>query len=238
MTMVAMISGDNALEAWRAGAKHLSGVGEAFNLVTVINKPTEIVDEWFEAFDPRHLKADVQRLSDVVTTIFPYKWANKGYKRDDLYARYMDVHTRAKRIHNGTKRSWGTYFERMINFGEGQVNQLEISIRSVQSWTKNHKAALVIHTSSAETDSIKKLLGNPCLQYVELLCPDVNTISLLAVYRNHDYFEKVLGNFIGLGQLLNFICEETNRVPGQLVCHSAHAYFQSTKAQFEQLAKL
>lgn len=236
--MVAVINGDDALEAWQAGARHLADVREAFNLVTVVERPTEIRDEWFRAFDPRRINADVQRLSDVVTTIFPYKFAGRGYGRSELYARYKNVHNRAKKMHSGTKRSWGTYFGRMIGFGAKEVNQLETAIESIQGWTKNHKAALVIHTSSAETDSLKKLLGNPCLQYVELLCPDANTISLLAVYRNHDYFEKVLGNFIGLGQLLKFICDETNRNPGQLVCHSAHAYYESSKAKLVQLAKL
>lgn len=236
--MVALVNGENALEAWQAGALHLAGVGEAFNLVSVIERPTELVDDWFKLHDPRRIKGNVQRLSEVATTIFPFKLARRGYSRGDLFGRYMDVHNRAKKMHDGTKRSWGTYFERMISFGETKVNQIELAIGSIRSWTKNHKAALVIHTSSAETDSIKKLLGNPCLQYVELLCPDANTITLFAVYRNHDFFEKVLGNFIGLGQLLKFICDETGRNPGQLVCHSAHAYFQSSKAQLEQLAKL
>lgn len=236
--MVVLVSGGNAIEAWQAGAHHLANVGEVFNLVTVVERPADLERDWFRLYDPRNIKGGVQRLSDVTTTIFPFKLARRGYTRAALFSRYMDVHGRAKKIHNGTKRSWGTYFERMISFGQTHVNQLELSIGSIRSWTKNHKAALVIHTSSAETDSVKKLLGNPCLQYVELLCPDANTITMLAVYRNHDFFEKVLGNFIGLGQLLKFICDETGRTPGQLVCHSAHAYFQSTKAQLEQLAKL
>ena len=236
--MVAVIDGENALEAWRAGAEYIVRRGEAFNLVTNVNNPTELNSEWFLEYDPKRLKLGVQRLSEVVTTIFPYKVASRGYNRDQFYARYLVLHNRAKKMHSNTKRSWGTYFERMVQFGDKEVNQLETAIRSILTWTNNHKAALVIHTSSAETDSIKKLLGNPCLQYVEFLCPDENTISLLAVYRNHDYFGKVFGNFVGLGQLLKFVCTETGRNPGTLVCHSAHAYFQSTKKQLGQLAKL
>ena len=77
-----------------------------------------------------------------------------------------------------------------------------------------------------------------CMQYIELLCPDRETVSLLAVYRNHDYFQKALGNFIGLGQLLKFICDQTGRQAGTLTCHSAHAYYQSNKAELRSLAKL
>lgn len=236
--MVTQVSGPNALEAWREDVRLLAREREVYNLITIIDRPTEMQEEWFSRFDPQTVKGSVQRLSEVVTTIFPFRLAARGYTDAALYARYLDVHNRAKRIHNRTKRSWGTYFERMICFGEGRVNQLDIAIASIRSWTTNHKAALAIHISSAETDSIKKVLGNPCLQYVELLCPDANTLSLLAIYRNHDFFEKALGNFIGLGQLQRFVCEQTDRRPGQLVCHSAHAYFQSSRTQLETLAQL
>jgi len=95
-----------------------------------------------------------------------------------------------------------------------------------------------MHISSADTDSLIKTIGNPCLQFIEILCPDRDTVSLLAVYRNHDYYRKTLGNFIGLGQLLKFICDETGRNTGTLTCHSAHAYYDVSKAKISQLAEL
>jgi hypothetical protein len=63
-------------------------------------------------------------------------------------------------------------------------------------------------------------------------------LDLVVVYRNHDYFNKALGNFIALGQLLDFICVESNKEPGQLICHSVHAYFGAPKGKMLQLAKL
>jgi hypothetical protein len=54
-------------------------------------------------------------------------------------------------------------------------------------------------------------------------------LELVAVYRNHDYFNKALGNFIGLSRLLGFIARETNRRPTRLVCHSVRAYFETSK---------
>jgi len=50
------------------------------------------------------------------------------------------------------------------------------------------------------------------------------TISLLAVYRNHDIVERAYGNYLGLGQLLAFLCTETGSSAGQLTCLSSHAY--------------
>lgn len=236
--MATIIEEANALTAWQQGCNLLLRRSETFNLVTVIADPVVLNNDWFQDFNPKSVEPQIQSLSEVTTTIFPYKFYGRGYSRQQLCERYLKLHERAKRIHQKTRTSWGTYFQRMISFGENQVNQLDEAIGSIRLWTRNHKAAMVIHTSSAETDSIKKHTGNPCLQYMELLCPDANTISLLAVYRNHDYFGKVLGNFVGLGQLLRFICQETGRNPGTLVCHSAHAYAESSKAKLRQLARL
>jgi hypothetical protein len=51
-----------------------------------------------------------------------------------------------------------------------------------------------------------------------------DVIDLVAVYRNHDFLKKALGNYIGLGQLLQFIAAESDKKPGRVVCHSVHAY--------------
>jgi muramoyltetrapeptide carboxypeptidase LdcA involved in peptidoglycan recycling len=40
-----------------------------------------------------------------------------------------------------------------------------------------------------------------------------------------DYFNKTLGNLIGLSKLLQFICIQSGRVPGKLIIHSANAYY-------------
>lgn len=236
--MAIVIEEQDALLAWQHGCRLLLNENETFNLVTVVADPVHCEDSWFREYSPKSVKPEIQSLSDVVTTIFPYKFFGRGYSRAQFYERYKERHERARKIHRGTRTSWGTYFQRMIAFGEKQENQLDDAIEGVRSWTRNHKAAIVIHTSSADTDSVRKHTGNPCLQYVELLCPDADTISLLAVYRNHDFFGKVFGNFIGLGQLLSFICQETGRNPGSLVCHSAHAYAESSKTQLKGLARI
>ena len=141
-------------------------------------------------------------------------------------------------MHKATRAKWGTYFERMVRFGRDGRNQLEECITAASSWTYNHHAALVMHMSSCETDSIRRIIGNPCLQYIELTCPDKASMSLVAVYRNHDYFGKTLGNFVGLAALLNFVARATKREPCTLTCFSAHAYFESSKSNLRTLAEL
>jgi hypothetical protein len=46
---------------------------------------------------------------------------------------------------------------------------------------------------------------------------------LTAIYRNHYYVERALGNLIGLSQLLFFVARESGLQPRGLVCHSTFA---------------
>jgi thymidylate synthase len=122
----------------------------------------------------------------------------------------------------------------LISFGEKEVNQLERVISKINDWKRmNYNAAFVFHLSSPETDGPRKI-GGPCWQYGELSLRD-GKINFSVVYRSHDYFGKVLGNFIGLSRLLSFICEETGMEPGIMTCHSVWAFFDSTKTQAENL---
>ena len=235
--MVLQIEESNSLKAWKEGAKVLVQSGEIYNLVTTISDPTHFKLNWFSNYNPARYKKGISTLSEVATTIFPYKFMSRNYSRIQLYEKYISVHEKSKKINKRTKHTWGTYFDRIIRFGDGESNQLEKVINALTTWNRNPKANLVIHTSSIDLDT-PKIMGSPCLQYIQLLCPNKNTISMLAIYRNHDFFSKAFGNFIGLGQLLKFVCNETNRRPGALVCHSAHAYYSSPKTQLRNYARL
>lgn len=63
-------------------------------------------------------------------------------------------------------------------------------------------------------------------------------LDLVVVYRNHDFFNKALGNFIALGQLLRFIAVESGKTPGNLICHSVHAYSPRPIKDLATLAKI
>lgn len=219
------------LAAWRTASSHLIGVGgEDFNLLVSFPCATALDEAPLKEYDPRTvLGSKFDRARDVANTIFPAKtWANSS-TRADLYKRYLKANKR------GRKKSWGTYFARMISFGSCEVNQLERVINALTSWEqKAYRAAFLMHTSSAETDKLRPL-GGPCLQYVQFNCPSATTIDLLAVYRNHDYCNKVLGNLFGLSRLLRFVCKESGRTPGRVTCLSAHAYFNTSVKKQKQL---
>lgn len=228
--MIPIATGEDAVEAWRDACEQLllARGGELHDLVVKISGPTRIQDDWFHRFDPIAAGGN-DRLSNVANTIFPLKsWENtRSRDREEFYQRYKAANRRSGH------RRWGTYFGRLIDFGDSHVNQLENAISKIRSWRNIPRSAICLHTTSAETDSIKPL-GSPCLQTIQFHChPDVIDFSVL--YRNHDYFEKALGNFVGLGRLLEFVAGECDRQPGRLVCFSTHAYTSGGKRRLRAL---
>jgi thymidylate synthase len=228
-----IIEESSPLTAWQSASAHLmTGAGEDFNLLLSFPCAAAVDETPMKDYDPRTVlgsKFDCAR--DIANTIFPAKtWTNSA-TRNHFYERYLDAHRR------GRRKSWGTYFERMITFGNKKVNQLERVIIALRTWPKSYRAAFLMHTSSSETDKLRPL-GGPCLQYIQFSCPSSTTIDLVAVYRNHDYCNKVLGNLFGLSRLLRFVCEESGRNPGRVSCLSIHAYFNASVKKQKLLTRI
>jgi thymidylate synthase len=215
-----MIFEKSPLEAWIAASNHLINKGgQCTNLLVSFPSGPARDERPLDKYDPRKiLGARYDRARDVANTIFPSKTARNTKTRAELYKRYMKAHSR------GRKKGWGTYFLRQISFGSKEVNQLERLIEAMNRWPKKaYSAAFHMHLSSAETDNLRPL-GGPCLQYVQFNCPSIAQIDLVAVYRNHDFCNKVLGNYFGLSRLLHYVSKETDRDPGKVSCLSIHAY--------------
>ncbi len=221
--MISTVEGADAVEAWQRGAELLiSTPGHILrNLITEISNPTFEDNTWCDRFDPRSVGA-VDRLSVVAKVLFPKAQKGANESRETYYRRWRDVLVRARamrRLHS----SWnGTYFERLLNL-DNSDNQIERAIRILSEWNIRSETAFVAHLSSPTIDTPRPR-GAPCLQFLEILWQDGGIIDLVALYRNHDFLNKALGNFIGLGRLLKFIAAESNKRPGRLICHSVRAY--------------
>ena len=257
----------DCLEAWRTVSKHLlNNRKSAFNIVTEINDPIALDSTWLNNFNPNSIVLSEgkrgDRITDVIHTIFPIRFLSRGFSRYELYAHYLKTHYRTGRLTTKKTDRWGTYFLRLISFDKASIinksirfnaphseiidkyilpnldkNQLEAVIGSLQNWASSYKGALYCHLSSISLDSLKPL-GNPCLQYIQFSQSSPDVVDMTVVYRNHDYFNKALGNFIGLGQLLKYVCEVTNKIPGSLVCHSIHAYYDVSNEKMAKLCKI
>lgn len=222
-----VVNQDTSLDAWVAGANILINAGgKLSNLITTIHKPCLIDSNWLVERSPHIFSDKGNDIRDVANTIFPEKLAMRTPDRSNLYKMYLHRHDRVHRWKRG-RHAWGTYFERLIRFPPTDVNQLERVIEKLLTWPTRNTTGLVFHLSSPVIDA-PRTRGGPCWQYAELLWNSDDIIDLVAVYRNHDFHNKVLGNFIGLGRLLQFICDQSQKRPGKLICHSVHAYCDSS----------
>jgi thymidylate synthase len=231
--MGAAVFGENVVTAWKAGCNAILASQDARlrNLITEIEKPTFTNPDWFRSYDPKSVGVD-DRLSVVAKVLFPDIPRVVGETREQYYSRWAAVLRRGRRTRR-LHSSWGsTYFERLLSL-DGSDNQIERAIHALTTWQRK-ETAIVMHLSAPHVDRLKPI-GSPCLQFLEILWSPDHTIDLIAVYRNHDFLKKALGNFIGLGRLLAFIASESNKTPGKVICHSVRAYCDST-AKLRKLA--
>ena len=221
-------------EAWRACAQLIVDSGDRFNLVVHITDPTAVQEEGLASFDPRRVRPQVKSLYDVANTIFPSGHNNQTLSAEEFLDHYAAIYSRGR---SRTPTAWGTYFQRLVDFGGGNVKQLQNTIDCMNEWHARPRAAFVLHLSGAHLDTPRPL-GAPCWQYGQFIRTDNNILSLSVVYRSHDYFEKALGNFLGLARLLRFVCRHTHQTPGTLTCLSIYAHLNGKRARTRELLEM
>ena len=222
------------MEAWKAAAHLLLKDGDRFNLNVHIAVPTTLNEAEVAPFCHTRVSSHGKTVYDVANTIFPKYSALHSGDLSRFFDHYLKAYSRGQRKY---PQAWGTYFLRLVAFGSGKENQLKKIIDAQANWRSRPRAAFVVHLSSAELDSPRPL-GAPCWQYAQFIRNDDDVLSLSAVYRSHDYFQKALGNFVGLTRLLRFVCEHTGMKPGTLTCLSTYASLQAEKVKTRKLLAL
>lgn len=233
--MPIVVAGVDPLVAWRAGVDAIvANRGSVFHLFTTIEQPSVFSEAWITQHSPQHRFGRGDAVADVINTIFPMSLASRVASRDELYTRYTSVYLRAAKWKRN-RSAWGTYFQRLTAFPPGGVNQLERVIEKLNTWSVRNTTGLVFHLSSSSVDA-PRTRGGPCWHYGQVIWHADNSLDLAVVYRNHDFFNKALGNFVGLGQLLAFIAKESGKTAGRLCCHSMHAYSDQSVKRLQELA--
>lgn len=223
-----LIRSGNCLTAWRDVCNHMITNGDGSNMVVLIENPL--------AYPHAHLDEITNSgiitawsLSDVVNTIFPAKLYNRNpaLSVSSFYDLHERICIRGKTMHRKNRSSWGNYFLRFTRFGDTKHNQLQAIIDAINNRLNRYAACYMMHVSSVDYDNNVKPRGNPCLQYVQFEQTN-NSLNLTAVYRSHDFYNRALGNYIGLSELLSFVCTQTRHQMGSVFCHSIH-YFLDQK---------
>jgi hypothetical protein len=190
-----------------------------------------------DAFLAEHGGNDPVRT--VANTIFPQA-TYEAHGSPDFYDVYIKkVFPRLKR----SPRDWGRYFERMMAYPtpDGPENLLadlvaEMTRNVAAERTFRNIYELPIYNPTK--DRAGSPIGRQCLSFMSFKLDGENRLLLSAVYRNHFYTQKLLGNLIGLGRLMAFVAEEAKVKLGPLSVLSTHARVDAAGASQAQVKAL
>ena len=231
-----LIFATTLFNAWEQASNYLYLNGAKNNLLINIETPCDYTDlgNWLIDYNPCDHNGD--NIKNVVNTIFPYKLQSRMGNRNSFFQKYESIYGRA-----WSHKRWGTYFQRLISYGKhfnpSHPNQIERAIVAL-SRPINQKSSITFHLTDSSLDANTRPRGAPCWHFGELICHPDRSVDLLAVYRNHDYFNKAFGNFIGLSKLLKFLCTESGRNPNHLIIHSVHADYGCSKSTFKNILRI
>jgi len=227
------IEEDNVSAAWLKAVEYLVDCGhECFNLMACIENPTKIELPIHDAYEQLLSDHNLLTLKQVKYTIFPkslYVQMNRDpEKLFDTYNRVNGVYDRLQRKY-GHKFGWGSYFRRMTHYqiidehgNRKTINQLGEIIQMLRERSRVYKAAYTISIQIPGVNT-RRIIGGPCLNYITLQLSYPRVLNMLAVYRNHDFIQRAYGNYLSLGETMEFICEQTEYSMGRLNCLSSHA---------------
>jgi hypothetical protein len=214
--------------AWREAVRVVDAQPhhEAYNVIIDVADPTAnanrqdariaVVDDFLSGCD--------RSVETVANTIFPVGL----YYRHGAPA-FFDVFR--KRVLPKVRRNerWsGYYFERMIDYpvpaGE-PPNQLWDIVERMQSEQVRALNRYELSLFDPVRDVDNSPYGGQCLSFMSFkIIPGLErTLTLTAMYRNHFYIDKLMGNLIGLGRLMAFVGREADLRVGALTVISTHA---------------
>ena len=229
--------------AWFAAVDYLGIGGEAYNVLMTIENPVAYDGAEGDAIChvDRLLHRGGTSVSTVANTIFPQDLYRR-HGREGLYEAALEAHE------NIRKGDWGRYFSRLICMPTviggklverhnrleeliGQVGKFAERRASCGSAPKHaleldvppHWATPQITVHDAGCDR-RRGRGGPCLSHLSFKLHPDHGLMLTAIYRNHYYIERLLGNLIGLGRLMRFVADSAGvEKVGPLTCLSTHA---------------
>ena len=236
---------------WLAATRRVDALsGRSFhNVIMTVTEPSRCdeTDNRIIGALNAHLAAhDKYLTSTVANTIFPES-LYRAYGTPEFYDVYIKQ-VCARRSHKG----WGRYFERMISHPAQQgLNPLQNLIDKLRREAGRQGGVcnayeLAIPETSLEISiydpmrDSKAIIGGQCLSFLSFHIGPDRRLLLTAIYRNHYYIARLLGNLIGLGRLLRFVAEQSGLQVGELSVLSTHAQIDTvgSRGEIDELLKL
>lgn len=229
--------------AWLEAARQVDGQPghEAHDVIIGITDPTAgaTLDDPIVTSVNDFLVAREKSIESIANTIFPQAL----YLRHGA-PKFIDIfHDRVLPKVRKNERWSGYYFERMtrVPTRDGRMlNQLWNIVERMRDENNRSLNKFELSLFDPERDVDGSPYGGQCLSFLsfKLLPGTPKQLRLTAMYRNHYYTEKLLGNLIGLGRLMAFIATETGMNVGPLTIHSTHAQIDTPKSTRQQVTNL
>ena len=234
-----IVRGSNLSDAWARTVVAVAGQPghKAFHVITRISDPTREDARIREMADGILLDRGLSPVVSVANTLFPHRLAQSTQDPNELGERYIRLLPRLKRLDCENRR--GTYFERLVDYqsAAGPINQLAELIRrlEIEIGVRDHSTtgaksaryevpldqpASSVQVSDAGRDT--NPIGFPCLTLLSFQL-DHDRLHAVAHYRSHYLFQRVYGNYLAVGQLLGYVCEQTGLEPGQVTSVAGYA---------------
>lgn len=235
------ISDDNLSHAWARAFQESMKPGQSEIIPLVINitgfqnsDPTEdiqirqLIDEALQ--DEGEYKCDT-----VANTIFPNSFWNPTKDRELLYQRYHSSFRGIKK--SASQNRYGLYFERLVNYGTEQKNQLEHIINTYQGGNHRRSALQASIFDPSKDHTNQPLRGFPCLQHVTFI-PDAKNkeLTVTGFYAMQYIFRKGYGNYLGLARLGKFIAHELGFKLTGLTCMASIAKLEISKCRVQDMS--
>jgi len=239
--MIHPIGAKTCVEAWLKAVNLLAKMPErcAYNVILDIENPVAMTN-----LDQRIVKAVDRFLTnheaDPVATVAAMIFPASDYRRNGVKGVFEDF---PERTYPKLTTRWGTYAGRMLRHTAKNgkpFNPLEVTIEKLRAQSKRKSPLRGIYEVGL-TDMLtdvpifdpaldsKRTMGQPCLAHLSFKLREDKGVMLTALYRNHYYVQRALGNLIGLSQLLYFVARESGLTAKSLVCHSTFARLDTDK---------
>lgn len=170
-----------------------------------------------QILDAALLRDGLATCETVAGTIFPRSMWNPGVDRNTLYERYLRALPRIKR--SSRQNQYGTYFERLIAFGDHKCNQLEYIIQTFQGGNHRRSALQASIFNPLRDQTHQRRRGFPCLQQVAF-APNAERreLAITGFYATQELYERAYGNYLGLCRLGQFVACQLNLKLTRMTC--------------------
>lgn len=225
---LAIPSQPSCAQAWLAAAHRVivEPDREAFNVVIDVTSPL------VESDHDRAIIADVDHFlqnhdlpptRSVANTIFPQSTYER-HGSPDFYDVYIT------KVYPRKTQDWGRYFERLMNLynpkTKESINPLRDLINRMREHVHEHERTFRNIYELAIYDPLRdatRPMNRQCLSFLSFKLTEDHRLMLTALYRNHYYMQRLLGNLRGLANLMAFVGKEAQVEVGSLTIISTHA---------------